>query len=124
MDYKSENTIYAGIGIITIGLFSLIFLGVTGFRTIMGFILLFFPFYLILDSFSLKESEKIIYSIILGFIFVSSLSYWLGFIISFKVAIFVVFIVMLAIGILLKKFRKSGIKYSDIEGEVSAARAK
>ena len=108
MESKYEKLIYAGIGLSIAALFSWAFLGVAGFRTVMGFaIFVFAPFYLILDSFKLKESEKIIYSITLGFILFSSFAYWLGFVISFKLGIFVVFVVLIIFGLLLKKFKKT-----------------
>ena len=107
MESKYEKVIYAGTGIVIAALFSLAFLGIAGFRTVMGFaIFVFMPFYLILDSFTLKESEKIIYSITLGFILFSSFAYWLGFVISFKLGIFVIFLILVITGVLLRKFKK------------------
>ena len=107
MESKSEKLIFAGIAFAIITLFSLVFLGTAGLRTTIGFcIFVFAPFYFILDSFALKESEKIIYSIFLGLIIFTSMSYWIGFFISFKASIFVSFAILILIRLLIRKFKK------------------
>ncbi len=89
------------------GFFAFAILGTPGLRTLLGFaIFVFFPIYLTLENFGLNESETIIFSVFIGLITFSSLVYWIGFIISFKVSILAVFVLLLLTAYLAGKFRK------------------
>ena len=107
MEINKEKWTMAGIGLVIIALFSFIFLGFTGFRTVFGFIVFsFLPFYFILNNFEIRESEKIVYSIFFGLILFSSFAYWLGFVVSFKLGIFLISITLYVIAFLIHKFQK------------------
>jgi len=102
----------AGIlALILIALFSFIFFGFTGFKVIIGFILLFFlPFYLILDNFKLEMGEKIIFSFFIGAIMFPALVYLLGRLMSVRISIWVSFVMFVLVGLLMRKFRFKGNK--------------
>ena len=105
MKIKFGNKELAILVIILIALFSFSFLGFVGFKTMMGFIVLFFlPFYLILDNFDLEMGEKIVFSFFIGVIMFPSLVYLLGLVMSVKISIIISFIVFTLIGLFLKKF--------------------
>ena len=107
MELKSESTALLGIVLIFIILGSFIALGFTGLRTILGMIIIvFLPFYLIFYSFNLSQGEKVLFSFFIGIILFPSLVYWLGFLISFKISIFIVFLALLIAAYLIKKFLK------------------
>jgi apolipoprotein N-acyltransferase len=104
---KLDDKITMGIILVLIALFSFIFFGFVGFKVIFGMLLVFFlPFYLILDNFNLSRGEKIIFSFFIGIGIFPALVYWLGVIISFKLAIALSFILFVSLGIILKKFKK------------------
>ena len=103
LDYKTT----VGIILVLIALFSFIFFGFTGFKVIFGMLLVFFlPFYLILDNFNISRSEKVIFSFFIGIGIFPALVYWLGVLISFKLAIVISFILFISLGFILKKFKK------------------
>ena len=105
MALKSENIKSFGIVLIFIILGSFITLGFTGLRTILGMIIIMFlPFYFIFSNFNLSQGEKILFSFFISIMLFPSLVYWLGFLIPFRVSIFVVFLVLLVIAYLLKKY--------------------
>ena len=115
MELKSEirkkiligNFLSHTVIVVLITLWSLVVLGFIGFRTILGFlIIMFLPFYIILSNFEFIQEEKVIFSLFLSITFYPSLVYWLGFIIPFKISVFVVFIILLAIFCIIKKFYK------------------
>src|SRR3989338_1564498 len=107
MELKSESTALLGIVLIFIILGSFIILGFTGLRTILGMIIIvFLPFYLIFHSFNLSQGEKVLFSFFIGIMLFPSLVYWLGFIMPFKISIFIVFLVLLITAYLIKKFLK------------------
>lgn len=104
---KLDDKTTVGIILVLIALFSFIFLGFTGFKVIFGMLLVFFlPFYLILDNFNLSRSEKIIFSFFIGVGIFSAIVYWLGVFMSFRLAIAVAFVLLMIVGILIKKVRK------------------
>ncbi len=107
MKIKLDDKTTTIIILILIALFSLIFLGFTGFRTIFGMLLVFFlPFYLILDNFELQKSEKVIFSFFIGVGIFPAIVYWLGVLISFRLAIAITFVLLIVVGVLLRKFKK------------------
>ena len=85
-------------------------LGFIGLRTVLGIlIIIFLPFYLIFDNFNLSQEEKISFSFFVGIMMFPSLAYLLGFIVPFKISIFVTFVSLLILGYLLKKYLKYGL---------------
>jgi len=91
--------------LIVISLFSLIILGVTGFRAILGFfIFIIIPTYLILYSLKLDNSEKFILSLFLGTALIPALLWYVNRIIpSLKVSLIVTFILFIIAGYILSK---------------------
>lgn len=107
MSLELNNKLTAGIIIAMVALFSLIFLGFSGFKVLFGMMLvLFFPFYLIMDGFNLTLPEKIFFSFFIGLGIFPTAVYWLGVLVSFKLSVAICFVVFLAIGIIIKVFRK------------------
>jgi len=104
---KVENLGFIGIIIVIILLFFYFILGFSGMMAALGIILLFIvPIYLILDVFDLGQDEKIVFSFFLGVGIFPSLVYWPATIISFKLSVFISFIVLLVVAYLVRKFHK------------------
>ena len=88
--------------------FTLLF-GMVGFRFSAGVLILYFiPFYLLLSSAALGNSEKIVFGLFLSFVFIPSIAYWAGFVIPFRLAIGLAFILVLALALFLR-FRKQAV---------------
>ncbi len=80
---------------------------IEGLRVGIGLIILYlFPFYLILDMFKLEKSEKIIFAIFLSIAYFPSLVYWLGFVVRFRIAILLAFVILIGIYLLIKRIKK------------------
>jgi len=93
--------------LILIALFSLIFLGFTGFKVIFGMLLVFFlPFYLILDNYDLSRGEKVIFSFFIGVGIFPAIAYWLGIFMPFRMAILITFVLLIITAYLIRRFRK------------------
>ena len=108
MKIRLNDKTTAAIILILIALFSFIFLGFTGFKVIFGMLLVFFlPFYLILDNFNLSRGEKVVFSFFIGIGIFPAIVYWIGTLISFRISILVTFFLLIAIGFLLKKYKKT-----------------
>lgn len=104
---KIENLGFIGIIVAVISVFFYFILGFSGMMAVLGIILLFIiPFYLILDNFNLGEDEKIIFSFFIGVGIFPAIVYWLGMIISFRLAILITFVVLIVVGYLVRKVRK------------------
>ena len=104
---KIENLGFIGIMVVVILVFFYFILGFSGMMAVLGIILLFIvPFYLILDNFNLGQDEKIIFSFFIGVGIFPAIVYWLGMIISFRLAILITFVVLIVIGYLVRKVRK------------------
>ena len=107
MKQKTEYFGFAGIIIAIILIFLFFILGIKGLITGIGLILfLVIPFYLILNNFELENDEKLIFSFFLGAGIFSSIAYWIGYFISFRVTIFLTFILLLLTAYLIKKLYK------------------
>jgi len=105
MKIKLDDKTTAGIILVLIALFSLTFLGFIGFKVIFGMLLVFFlPFYLILNNFNLSRSEKTIFALFIGLGIFPALVYWLGTLVSFKLAIIISFIFFISLSFMIKKF--------------------
>lgn len=102
-----KREIIIGLSLLVL-LFFFVLFGITGVRTILGIVLLFFiPFFLILNNFNLNFDEKIIFSFFLGLGFFSIFTYWLSFVLgSLRVSMVVVFFILSGIGLMIKFLRK------------------
>ena len=106
-ELKYKNSVLPGIILIVISVFSFLILGFTGLRTVLALLAaMFLPFYLILNNFDMAQSEKFAFSFFIGIMLLPSLVYWLGFVVSFRISILIVFAVLLAAAYLIKKFRR------------------
>jgi len=104
---KIENFKLIVISIIIILTFFYFILGLSGMMAVLGIILLFiFPSYLILDNFDFEQDEKLIFSFFIGIGLFPAVTYWLGLFISFRVSIFITFILFIVVAYLIKKFYK------------------
>ena len=104
---KIENIGFIGIMVAVILVFFFLILGISGLLSALGVILLFIvPMYFILDNFSLGQDEKIVFSFFIGVGILPSLSYWIGFFISFKVAVLLSFAILIIVGILIRRYKK------------------
>jgi hypothetical protein len=101
-----EIWIYSLIIVFVVAIVSLIFFGFTGLRVSLGIFLISLPFYFILNNFDLEQSEKIVFSILLGVTLFSSFVYLLGFVISFRISTAVIFIILILVAILLKRYKR------------------
>ena len=102
---KIENFKLITISVIIILVFFYFILGFSGMMAVLGIILLFiFPSYLILDNFDLEQDEKLIFSFFIGVGVFPAITYWLGLLISFRVSIFITFIILLVAAYLIKQF--------------------
>ena len=88
-----------------IGIFLIYYFGLAGFKVFTGIIMAAIPFYIFLNTFSLDEGEKIILSLIFGVTLFPSFVYLLGFIVSFRMSIGIVFIVLTLISALWSHLR-------------------
>ena len=104
---KIENIGLIGIVLVVILLFLYFILGFSGMMAGLGIILLFIvPVYLILDNFDLGQDEKIVFSFFLGVGIFPALVYWPATIISFRLSIFITFVVLLVVAYLVRKYVK------------------
>lgn len=107
---KIEDKGFIGITALIMLVFFFFVLGFSGMMTTLGIMLLFMlPIYLILNNFELEQDEQIIFSFFIGAGIFPSITYWLGLVISFRIAVFITFAMMLIAAILVIKFynRKS-----------------
>ena len=108
MGLNKENIVFLGILAAALALFFYLILGISGILSIFVIILIFIvPAYTILDNFNLEEDEKIIFSFFMSAGVFPIFSYWMGLVISFKLAIVITFILLTAVGISLGKFKKN-----------------
>lgn len=96
------------IAVIIVLLFFLILFGLSGLKLIIGIGLLYIlPFYLILDKFNLDKTEKLFFSFFIGIGIFPSIVYYLGILFnSIRIAIVVTFILLLGLGLVLRKIKK------------------
>jgi apolipoprotein N-acyltransferase len=103
---KIDDKLTIAVILLLILLFSISFLGFTGLRVLFGIILVFFlPFYIILDNFDLSRGEKVTFSFFIGVGIFPAIAYWLGVFMSFKLAIILTFVLLCAVGIMIKKLK-------------------
>ena len=102
-----ESMAFIGIiAFLTLAFFFYI-LGASGLMSALGIILIFIlPTYFILNNFKIDDDEKLVFSFFIGAGIFPSIAYWLGTLMSFKVSIFITFLILLAAGFLVKNFWK------------------
>ena len=83
--------------------FSFVLFGTTGIRVVLGIIFVSLPFYLILNNFQIEQSEKFVFSVLLGLTLFPSLAYILGLVMSFRIAIAATFIVLIILVFILRQ---------------------
>lgn len=104
-----EFLAFASIIILAIGIFSFVIFGISGVRVFAGIVIISIPFYLILDNFELSESEKFIFSILMGLTIFPSLAYLFGLLISFRISMVLVFAFFIIAALILKKYKNKKI---------------
>jgi apolipoprotein N-acyltransferase len=88
-------------------LFFYIILGMAGAASALGIILFFMvPVYIILGNFHFESDERAVLGFFIGVGIFSSVAYWLGMFMSFKLSIFLAFILIVASGFAAKHFRR------------------
>jgi len=104
---KIENLGFIGIMLAVILVFFFSILGLSGMFSALGVILFFIvPVYFILDNFKLDQDEKIVFSFFIGVGVLPSLSFWIGFFISFKLAVLISFAILIGVGVLIRRYKK------------------
>ena len=87
--------------------FSFVLFGTTGIRVVLGIILVSLPFYLILNNFQIEQSEKFVFSVLLGLTLFPSLVYIFGLVVSFRIGIAAAFVLFLVLAIFLWRKKRS-----------------
>ena len=107
MNIKPEEIKLAGIIAFLATSFSYLILGLSGAVSILGIMLFFvLPTYLIMQNFNIDQDEKIIFSFFAGVGIFPSIAYYLGMIMSFKLGLFVTFMLLAGTGFLISKSKK------------------
>lgn len=107
MAIDKEDLIFFGIVTAILAVFFYYILGISGAVSALAIALIFIvPAYLILDNFELGKDEKIVFSFFISTGIFPIFSYWLGTVMSFKLAIIITFAILIAAGILVRRFRK------------------
>jgi len=104
--FSKELIVFLSIAISIILVFSFALFGVTGVRIVFGLVMMWLPFYLILSKFELTMGERFVFSFILGLTLFTSITYLLGFLVSFRIAIGVTFLLLMGVFFLIRKYKK------------------
>ena len=96
-DESKELIVGFAIAFLIVLTFAFFKFGATGMRVVAGVAFVTLPFYLIMRKFDFTESERFVFSILLGITVFPSLVYAFGLVISFRVAIAVVFVLSMAL---------------------------
>src|SRR3989344_5872732 len=91
--------VFLGILSAIIGGFLLFYFGLTGLRVFIGIILTTIPFYIFFNTLDLTEGEKFVLAIISGITLFPSFVYLLGFLVPFRIAIVIVFVLLTGIAV-------------------------
>jgi len=106
MKLQTNNLFAIGLSIVIL-IFFYIILGFSGMLSALGIILLFIiPIYFILNNFDLRQDEKIVFSFFIGVGILPSITFWIGFFISFRLAILISFIILLSAGFIIHKLKR------------------
>lgn len=104
--FSKELILFLSITISIVLFFFYLFFGITGVRVVLGVIMMWLPFYLILSNFELTTGEKFVFSLLLGITLFPSIVFLLGLLISFRIAIVVTFVLLIVVWFLISKFKK------------------
>ena len=104
---SKESMVFLLIIALSILIFSFVLFGATGIRVVLGIILVSSPFYLILNNFQIEQSEKFVFSVLLGLALFPSLVYIFGLVVSFRIGIVAAFMLFLALAIFLWRKKRS-----------------
>lgn len=99
-----ELAVFLSIIVLITLIFSFVMFGITGLRVALGVIAVSLPFYLMLNKIDITQGEKVVFSILLGITIFPSFVYLLGFLVSFRIAILIVFILLMCIASLFNFF--------------------
>ena len=103
---KIENIGFISAAAAVILAFFYFILGFSGMMAALGIMLLFIaPTYFILDNFELSQDEKIVFAFFIGVGVFPILAYWLGFFISFRIAIAISFLTLLISGFAIRRHK-------------------
>ena len=97
---SKELAVFLAIIAIIIGIFLASYFGLAGLKVFVGVIMASVPFYVFLNAFNLAEGEKFVLSLLLGITLFPSFAYLLGFFVSFRMSIAIVFAALAAISVL------------------------
>ena len=97
--------VFLSITFLVIIFFSYYTFGITGARIVLGILLMSIPLYFILNNLKIDEGERFVFSILLGITIYPSLVYLLGILISFRMATFVTFLILVVAAIALNKLK-------------------
>jgi len=104
---SKESMVFLLIIALSVLVFSFVLFGTTGIRVVLGIILVSLPFYLILNNFQIEQSEKFVFSVLLGLTLFPSLVYIFGLVVSFKIGIVAAFVLFLLLAIFLWRKKRS-----------------
>ena len=104
---KIESIQIGSLIILAVIVFFYFILGLQGALSALGIIIFFVvPFYFMFNKLNLREDEKLAFSFFIGAGIFPAIAYWLGIFLSFRLAIFITFVLLMAALYLLGKFRK------------------
>ena len=104
---SKESMVFLLIIALSVLVFSFVLFGTTGIRVVLGIILVSLPFYLILNNFQIEQSEKFVFSVLLGLTLFPSLVYIFGLVVSFRIGIAAAFVLFLVLAIFLWRKKRS-----------------
>ena len=108
MALDKQDLIFFGILAAVLAVFFYKILGISGVLPIFAIILIFIvPAYVILGNFDLGRDEKLVFAFFISTGIFPIFSFWLGTIISFKLAIIITFALLVATGIFIRRFKKN-----------------
>lgn len=108
MSLSKEDLIFFGILAAILAVFFYKILGMPGVLPVFAIILIFIiPAYVIMDNFDLSRDEKLVFSFFISVGIFPIFSFWLGTVISFKLAIIITFALLAAAGIFIRRFKKN-----------------
>ena len=99
-----EVIVYSLVALLIISVFAFVLFGMTGVRVALGVFFVSLPFYLILYRFALSDGEKTVFSLLMGLTIFPSLVYIMGIVLSFRLSIFLTFVLLLSIGFFMIKY--------------------
>lgn len=102
---QKKSAVFASIIFLLALAFSFALFGKTGAMVVVGLGVMSLPFYLILSKY-LNEGEKAVFSLLLGLTLLPSVTFLLGFLMPFSIAIAASLIIFILIGLALWKIKK------------------